>query len=329
MAFVMIPNAVLAQSPTASSSASPPAETKPVEKDGLSVTVSMERRAIPADEQPSFVLRFKNTSNGYINLYGINAFWGWQIRFANINKPAGNPGPWKLRFDTIPGRRHYTAHKQVKPGESTEVAINLNDPPYTFNYVYDGVADHLIAPVRSLSPGAYRLEVNVALKNPFGPGHHEWTGPVTTEPVEFTVDPSGSHGLGSRPTKEEISAYDQVIQRVTGKLDPHAWMNGSSGEVKLPAGAKLEDVIALAVNKHSLESKAYRILRVRQVDRPKVGASAALMEVGAKTKVLIFFPEGKEAWWTRFYDTALSPPAAQPGAPPSQHALPARRTPTC
>jgi len=311
VALAITLGALLAASPTTAPSVLRPVESKAVEKDGLIITVLIEQRAISADEQPRFLVRFKNTSGDYINLYDIDAFWNWQIRLTNTDNRAVDAGPWRLRFATISYGGHPIAHKQVRPGESTEVVINLNDPPFTFDYEYEGTAKHLVTPVRFLSPGTYRIKARIALQNPFGPGHHEWTGPVSTETVEFTISKTGKHE--TPPTEEEVAAYDDAINRVTDRLEPGGlWLNGGFPDIKLPADANAQDVVASAVNTHRLGSKAYRILRVRRIDRPTGGISAALVKVGATTKVLIFFPDGKDGWWTRFYDTELLLPATKP-----------------
>jgi hypothetical protein len=301
--------------PTTAPSSPQSAESKPVEKDGVSVTVATNQRSISADEQPGFVVRFKNTSADYINLYDVQASWDWQIRFTNTDKRAGHPGPWLLRMDKLP-HRYPIAHKQIKAGESLEVAVNLADPPFTFDFVYEGETDKPVAPVRRLGPGKYQMTITITLPNPFGPGHHLWVGPLTTDPLELEVRNPVANGRESQPTAQEIAAYDSAIDQVTKQLEPHGlWLNGGTPEIKLPPDAKPEDVIASAVNRHMLESKAYHILRVRRLDRPTGELSVALVRVGTKTRVLVFFPTGKIGWWTRFYDTDLASPATRPATP--------------
>jgi hypothetical protein len=202
-------------------------------------------------------------------------------------------------------------HRQIKPHESTDVAINLNDPPFTFDYVYDGrVKGAPVPPLRHLKPGKYQLQVTVRLQNPFGAGYHEWVGPLTTSPIEIQVS---SGGVARSPTKEEIAAYDAAISRVTEKLLPGGlWLNGSFPEIKLPKDAKPEDVIDAAVNQTVLDSKAYRILRVRPFSTGQTSdpsGLAALVKVGKALKVVIFFATGDTGWWTRFYDTEIALPA--------------------
>jgi hypothetical protein len=298
------------------------AESKPVEKDGVSVTVVLGPHAIPADEQPQFVVRFKNTTQDYLNLYNIDQYWDWEVQLTNTDQGTVDPGPWRLRMDKIP-MRYPVSIRQIKADESTDVVVNLNDPPFTFDFVYAGIVKHLVAPVRHLDPGRYRMTVKIALRNPIGqPGYHFWMGPVLTDPVELTVSEKRAHGR--QPTAGEVGAYDDAIDRLTNKLEPGGrlrllglWANGTAPDINLAADAKAEDVIAAAVNTHLLESKAYRILRVRQVGAEGASVWAALVQVGGKPKVLVFFGwKDNTHWWTRFYDADVVPPASVPRTTP-------------
>ncbi len=294
-------------------SSRPSAESKPVEKDGVSVSVSLKQRTIPSDEQPKFVVRFGNTTKDYINLYNLKAYCGWHIQFTGTDKRAAHPGPWELRMDKIPSRID-VALEQIKAGESMEVAVDLNDPPFTFDFVYEGAQKKPVAPVRRLGPGTYRVIITIALQNPFGPSPHMWVGPLTTDAVELKVSEAAANAKESSPTAQEVADYDNAIDQVAQKLDPNGlWQNGGFPEIKLPADAKPEDVIASAVNVYDLGSKAYRILRVKRLDRSRGDdMSAALVRVGKSPKVLAFYPTGKSGWWTRFYDTEIKPPTTQP-----------------
>jgi hypothetical protein len=289
--------------PTTAPATRPSVESKPAEKDGVSITVAIEQPVIPAGGQPRFVVRFKNTSADYINLYDVEAFWDWRIQFTSTDKQAVYPGPWRLRMAKLPNR-YPIAHKQIKAGESLEVAVNLNDPPFTFDFVYEGAQDRLVAPVRRLIPGTYQMAITITLQNPFGPGYHLWAGPLTTQAVEFKASETGANGRESQPTTQEVAAYDDAISQVTKKIEAGGlWMNGGAPNIRLPADAKSEEVIASAVNVSLLGSKVYRILRVQQFDRSGVRMSAALVRVGAKMKILVFFFRGRDGWWSRFYDT--------------------------
>lgn len=298
--------------PAATSPATLPAVvSKAVVKDGVSISVVTDQPTIGAGEQPKCAVRFLNTSADYINLYDVDAFWDWTFEFTNVEKGAAQPGPWRLKMDSIP-HRYALAHKQIKAGESLDVAINLNDPPFTFAYVYAGEMDRMIPAARRLVPGTYQLKVTISLKNPFGPGYHLWEGPATTEPIEITIAKPDPKAKEIKPAADEISAYDEAIKRVTVKLDSHGlWMNGGSPEIKLTKTADSADVIAAAVNMDTSMSKRYEILRVQPFDRLQKGAAAGLVRVGKGVKVLVFFSTGETGWWTRFYDTELVMPGAK------------------
>ncbi len=290
----------------------PAVESKAVVSGGVSITVRTEQKTVASGEQPQCAVRFSNTSTDYINLYDVDAFWDWTVEFTRVDKGAAQPGPWRLKMDSIP-HRYPLAHKQIKAGESLDVAINLNDPPFTFVYVYDGPQRRTVMPVRHLAAGTYQMSITIGLKNPFGPGHHLWEGPATTEPIEITIATPDPNVKEVKPSAEEISAYDKAITRVTEKLPPNGlWMNGGSPDIKLLKSAESEDVIAAAVNMNSSMSKRYQVLRVVPFDQLQKGASAGLVRVGKEVKVLVFFSTGETGWWTRFYDTELVMPQARP-----------------
>jgi hypothetical protein len=307
-ALVLLP-ALLAGAAPAAVTSTQPVESTAVEKDSVAVTIVMSKTTISTDEQPEFIVRFRNIGKGeYRNLYDVAAYWNWTIELTNTDPHAENPGPWRLRMHILKNRV-LLEHRQIKPGEFTDVSINLNDPAFTFDYVYAGVIDHLISPVRHLPPGHYRLAVAAALINPFGPGYFEWTGPVTTPGVDLTI----THSPQRTMTQGEQAAYDAAIARVTDNLQGGGlWMNGSSPQIDLARDAKAENVIDFAVNNSSLESKAYRVLDVKPFARNQmpgqVSGTAALLRIGKTVKVVVFFPTGATGWWSRFYDTEVVVP---------------------
>ena len=289
-------------------STQPAVESKEIVKDGVAVTVLVRKATVSADEQPEFIVRFKNVGTEYRNLYDVTAYWKWAIDLTNTDPKATDPGPWRLRMNALPGRAPID-HRQIQPGEGTDVTVNLNDPPFTFAYTYAGSMLQLVPPTRHLNPGHYRLTVAVALTNPFGEGYFEWAGPVTTDPIEVTI----TEATAKAATKEELVAYDAAIARVTDTLQPGGlWRNGRSPAIDLPKNAATEEVIDAAVNATSLDSKAYRVLRVQPFAGKGVpgaaSGSAALLQVGKSYKVVILLPPEISGWWSRFYDTDLLPP---------------------
>lgn len=291
-------------------------ESTPVEKGCVAVSVEARRSAVPADEQPDFVVRFKNLGSDYANLYDVGAYWNWTIRLTNVHPHAPEPGPWRMRMNSIPMRAHLE-HRQIKPGESTEIAVNLNDPPFTFAYVYEGKEKKSVPPTRFLKPGRYQVAVTVSLPDfPIGDDKHFWLGPVTTKPIELTIADAPARA----ETKQEVAAYDVAIAHVTDKLQPHGmWMNGGFPQVNLPKQATAEAVIDMAVNLSILGSKDYRVLRVRPFNNDGASGHAALLRVGKGYKVAVLFPIGPDGWWSRFYDSDLTPtkvPHPGVGPPP-------------
>jgi hypothetical protein len=301
--------------------ATQPEESKSVEKDGVAVTVVMNKTTISTDEQPDFIVRFKNVlpialdgTQQYRNLYDVAAYWDWQFELTNTDPHAESPGPWQLHMNVLKVRAPLE-HRRIMPGDSTDVTVNFNDPAFTFTYTYAGVVKHLISPVRHLPPGHYQLTVTAELPNPFGPGYFEWTGPATTAVIGLTVNQAPQKTV----SKEEQAAYDAAIARVTDKLEPEGlWLNGPCGPIDLPKDAKPEDVVDFAVNNDlSPGTKAYRLLDVKPFGRGhaagEIAGTAALVQAGKSYRVLVFFSTGGRNWWNRFYDVEVRmPPTSQP-----------------
>lgn len=299
-ALILIPHTALAANPAATQSA---------KKDGVSITVSLKQQAISTSEQPFFTVRFTNIDNDYINLYDVKAYCDWDIEFIPAAKEGVKPVPLHLKMDKLP-RRIPIAHLQIKPTESLEVPIDLNDPPFTFHFETAHPGDH--APViRHLPPGNYQVALTIKLTQPFGPGTREWEGPLTTKPIALTVGPPNPD-QDAPPTPEQSAAYTAAIHRWTDKFDG-LWLNGRAPQINLPSDAKPEDVIEAAVNQTVLESKAYRILQtepfIKETMVPKIApGTTAVVMVGKAYKVVIIFPYEKSGWWSRFYDAEIPAP---------------------
>jgi hypothetical protein len=289
------------------------AESAPVETDGVAVSVVLEQKSFAADAQPTFKVRFKNVGTEYRNLYNVAAYWNWTIVLTNTDPLAAS---WRLRMNSIPLRRPID-HRQIKPGESTDVAIDLNEPPFTLAFVPEPPspddkskppADSKQRPARHLPPGHYKLTAVVSLEHPFGEGHKQWTGPVTTRPVEVTITAVPE----KKESREERAAYDAAIRRVTDNLDPNGlWLNGVSPRISADRNSQPEVVVDEMVNVSTINSKAYRVLRVHSFDKGGSAShgSAALVRVDNSYKVAIFFSFETGGWWSRFYDTQVELPA--------------------
>jgi hypothetical protein len=303
--------------PPASAPATKPVpESQGVTIDNVSVSIVLVRPTISTDEQPEFLMRFKNVGKeGYRNLYDVGAYWKWTIQATPTDpKVASKPRPWRLGMNAT-SHAPNIEHRQIKPGERTDVVVNLNDPPFTFVYTDASVTDQLVAPIRHLAPGRYKLTAQVSLTSPFGPGYFEWIGPATTQPIELTVTLAKPQAV----TKEEQAAYDAAIDKVTAKLPPNGlWSNGRFPQIDLPKNASVDEVIDMAVNNSSLGSKVYHILSVKPFSRENMpgtlAGKAALVQVGKAYKVVIFFPTEQTGWWSRFYDADMALPQTVPGA---------------
>lgn len=287
-------------------------ESQPVGKDGVAISVAVPRMPVPAGRQPVFIVRFKNTGQVARNLYDVSAYWNWEIRFTR-NDPktapkSTEPGPWRLRVHALPNRA-LIDHRRIEPGEGTEIRVDLNDPPFTFDLEYAGIVKHPIAPLRFLPPGQYNLTATVKLPSfPIAGAQGFWLGPVITDPVAVTISPS----TPKHETKETLARYDAAIAGVTDNLDGHGlWTNGVSVNLDLPNNASAENVVDMAINRNAVGSKDYQLLRVRPFVRDDVAHTqqtpgcAALLRVGKDYKVLIAFPYGRNSWWNRFYDAKL------------------------
>ncbi|MBS1727099.1 MAG: hypothetical protein JST51_10300 [Armatimonadetes bacterium] len=267
----------------------------------VSVSLRSDDYAITNDQQPSFKITFQNDWSDYVNLYNINAYWKWHIVFLRLDATKQSPGPWSVRFEV--SNSAALDHKQLKPGESLEIRVDLNDPAYTFDYENLGPRDGLKTKRRKLPPGYYQISVNVRLDPPLGPGNHEWIGPALPRPVDLFVREAPT----VTPSTEDLKKWDAAIDSVKPIFESQGglWRNGVMPNLPLDKTATTEDVVASAVNWVQFGTKRTKILRSRDLGVPDK-LSAALVMVGKQPKVLVYFFDadiGK--WWTRFYDVKL------------------------
>jgi hypothetical protein len=291
---------------TTSARADVGARSKAVEKDGISASISITNQQLNAGDQPTLKIRFENTSRDYINLYNIAACWKWNIVFTKLDTIDNESKTWRLQFNIVP-EPHSIVFKQVKPGENYEVTIDLeNDPPFTFKYESEAEQSKKPSPIRHLTPGKYVVKATVSLENPFGKDRHIWTGPITTEPVQFTVLDRKNR---AKPSAKELAAYDKALQPVLKiTSDEHGlWMNGAFPIVKLEKGADPEDVVAAVVNvnRSNIGTKAYRVLLIKRLEGEEGKRFVALISAGRSTKAVLCFPISEDHWWSRVYDAAV------------------------
>ena len=200
--IILIVAVSIAQFGAAAPAAAPPAsqpslESKAVEKDGLSVKVTLKKPEISEGEQPQFVVRFSNGDDQYANLYGADEYWDWKVQFTNQDTGVTEPGPWQLRVQAA-FRRHHIAATRLKPGDFVDVPVDLNNAGFPLDYMYAGPIKHLIAPIPNLRPGAYKMVIEISLRT--DPADDKatkyWTGPITTEPIEFKVVAAAARSPG-------------------------------------------------------------------------------------------------------------------------------------
>jgi len=278
-----------------------PAQTE-IPPSAVTVSAATKQPVFPADCQPTFTVTFKSNWTDYINLYDVKAYWNWELRLYDLGKPAGLDNPWRVQFEK--NTMGFTAMDQIKPGESLAVDVDLNDPAYTFQYVYQGAQNRPVQPLRHLQPGRYRMELTITLKPPFGPGYHMYVGPATPNALTFTV----KRAVAQRPTPEQVKAWDQALDSAAAIVNDRygLWQNGTSPIVDLPKNASTEDIVAAAVNGTILGSKAYKVLKARALGGPD-RKTAVVVQVGKDLKVMVYFYAGPHFWWTRFYDAPAPP----------------------
>jgi len=265
--------------------------------DAVDIRARFKETRISADRQPAFTLTFKNLTNDYINLYNVGAYWKWHIEFEPIWGRSGLKQAWELQFD-VAGAYMPIMHEQLMPGGEYVLNVDLNDPAYTFVYAPSLSS---LKRVRRLEPGKYSLRVTVTLEPPFTDAH-EWTGPFVVQSSDLQIMPAKV----DKPDKAKVAKWNAAIDEVIKtKIDPHGlWQNGGFVKIELPASAAADDVVAAAVNRNILESKAYSVYLYRDL-KDSEKKTAVLLRVGSKDYVLIYYYLGSIGWWSRFYEAKI------------------------
>ncbi len=181
MAVIAFASNLFAADPPATQ---PAITSKPVDKDGLRLSVTLAQKQFTTDEPISFKAHFKNVSDKTFSLFNVTHFWNWDVSLTDLKAA----GPWQMH-ETFIGLRspEPTVHK-LQPGDTFDVPVVID--PKLFEFIWKGNQSRPVAPVRQLRPGNYRLLVKISLEqNPVAReiAFADWTGTITTEPLEFEV----------------------------------------------------------------------------------------------------------------------------------------------
>jgi hypothetical protein len=167
-----------------------PISSKPFEKDGLQVTVTLSKAALAADEPLKFTVDLKNVSDKPFNLLSAGNYRDWQLRF----KKQGQEKWGEFGFDQA-GTLALRA-VQLDPGKALTVPIVLEETDLTgvARILTEGYQEQLKmsdGKQHPLKPGKYLLTVKMDQSDNAGndpkAAVRYWAGPITTEPVEFEI----------------------------------------------------------------------------------------------------------------------------------------------
>ena len=164
----------------------PSPSSKPVEKDGLQVTVTLPKATFTADEPLKFSVEFKNVSKAAFMLDDADMFWNWVIRFEDEQWK----GPWQLHETFLGKRKPEPTNNALKPSEVFTVPVEIDPAKKLFELVWKGPQLESVGAIRQLKPGKYRLTMEIVLEeNPLDLQLKWpcWKGKITPEPVEFEV----------------------------------------------------------------------------------------------------------------------------------------------
>jgi RNA polymerase sigma factor (sigma-70 family) len=180
--------------------------SEPVEKNGLSVTVTPARRQFAYGDSLEFTVTLKNTTD---KPFGI-CMVPFAARF----------GDWQLSplFDS---KLSY-AIVLFKPGEERRETVKVEPQRYQFRWV--GKQSRPVAPVQWLREGKYPLVVDLSYGLPPRAdakfAHPLWQGSVTTKPVEIEIvkadiswgEPRDGLRMGLSPARMAVGPDDEEIK---------------------------------------------------------------------------------------------------------------------
>jgi len=183
-----------------------PLSSKPFEKDGLQVTVTLAKETFAA-EALDFKVQFKNVSEKPFNLFNADHLEDWQIRFAK----QGPGGPdWHAYGMDVAGERKLTVTK-VDPGQVVRVPVVVDDLK-SFARILSGGKEEQV------KPGKYLLFIEMDQgdnrANDPAPAVKYWTGRITTDPLEFEIADKPA-ALSSKPVKKDGLQVTVTLPKAT------------------------------------------------------------------------------------------------------------------
>ncbi len=161
--------------------------SKPAEWHGLQVMVTLPKATLTADEPLAFTLQYRNVSNKPISLCDPDHFWSWATRFTDVK--AGEP--WTLR-ELFGNDRIPESVISLKPDGIFEVPVGLVAGKDRFDFgLWGDLQKRTVPPIKHLSPGKYRLTVEISLRETPVRGPETiapfWIGTIATQPLDLEI----------------------------------------------------------------------------------------------------------------------------------------------
>ncbi len=208
----------------------PPAASEPAEVNGLSVSVRPTKAAFGPDEQPQFVVTFKNRSGKVFRVRDLDlATDVWQII------PADGSGPWQSGPFAYAARAPGLPYRLDPDGGGCRVAIEYTKA-VRGPFVWKGEQAKPVPSRPFLTPGRYTAVMklspsSVEDNNPVP----YWSGELTTNPVAFTIaekpqaDPPGLIAVTEEMNGKTVSArIGQPIEvRLVSQKKLEGWEGGT------------------------------------------------------------------------------------------------------
>ncbi|MGE3808270.1 MAG: RNA polymerase sigma factor [Gemmataceae bacterium] len=153
-----------------------PTASKPVEKDGLTVTVAPALSRFGAGQPITFKVHFKNTSTKDLSfLRTPRYYYDWQFQF----------GSWR----TVNAAKREGGGREpavLKVGETLTVEVRIDN---TFLFTWQGPQSRPVLPRHDLPTGEYELTLSII--TPEGSDRRlplPWEGPLQTAPVTVVIE---------------------------------------------------------------------------------------------------------------------------------------------